>query len=108
MTQTYLTGWGARLTPQRPVGKQYIGVITGKSKTWKYVEYVPIYASTRRFWIEVPRQFAHELVDANRVKVIRTKDGKFKYHSAWYEEPEWEKTTLEEQLEMFEALGGDY
>ena len=108
MTQTYLTGWGLKMNPQRPIGKQYIGRITNKSKTWKYIEYIPFYASNNRFWIKVPREFAHELVGANRVKVVRTKEGKFKFHSAWYEEPEGMDTTLEEQLAMFESLSGGY
>lgn len=88
MGQTLLTGWGVKSTPHRPMGKQYIGRITGLSKTWKYVEYVPFYASRNRFWVKVPREFAHELVGANRVKVVKCNDGKFRFHHAWFEDEE--------------------
>ena len=86
MGQTLLTGWGVKVTPYRPIGKQYICRITDLSKTWKYVEYIPFYASSHRFWVKVPREFAHELVGANRVKVVKCNDGKFRFHSAWFEE----------------------
>lgn len=108
MVQTYLTGWGAEIIPQRPKGQRtYIGKITDVSKNYKYVEYIPFYASIHRFWIKVPREFRNELVGADRVKVVKTHEGKFVFHSAW-KEPEMPEKPLEKQLEEFTALGGGY
>lgn len=108
MVQTYLTGWGAEIIPQRPNGQRtYIGRITNVSRTYKYVEYIPFYASIHKFWIKVPREFRHELVGADRVKVVKTHDGKFVFHSAW-KEPELPEKSVEEEMEEFLALGGGY
>ena len=108
MVQTYLTGWGASVIPRRPeVQRTYIGKITNVSKTYKYVEYIPFYASIHRFWVKVPREFRHELVGADRVKIVKTHDGKFVFHSAW-KEPEIAEKPLEQAWEEFTALGGGY
>ena len=109
MTQTYLTGWGAEIIPKRPTGKRtYIGKITDVSKNYKYVQYIPMYASTYSFWLKVPREYRHELVGANRVKVVRDENDKYHFHSAWYEDPNDAKLPLDKAIETFTALGGGY
>jgi hypothetical protein len=108
MGQTYLTGWGVQIIPQRPTGKVYVGRITNLSKNWKYVEYNPFYASTRNFWVKVPKEFRHELVGANRVKVVRDENDKYLFHSAWYEDPKDGRLPLGKAVEKFTALGGGY
>lgn len=86
MGQTYLTLWGVEVPPHRPTGKPYVGRIVDVSKTCKYVCYVPFYVSTHEFWVKVPSEYRHELIGSNRVKVVMDSNGKFHFHSAWYEE----------------------
>lgn len=90
---------------KRLTGKKYICEITNVSEDGMYVTYGVPYASYKSFTSKVPKRYRCDVKNFNKIEV-REKNGIFKIVNMWFEESDI--LSLEDAMDMFISLGGDY